>query len=59
MVPMGVDFVSLSIAIRVVEGLGAASYITASFAITANEFPQKVSTMFVSIPCKKVYLGDQ
>ncbi|XP_014661896.1 PREDICTED: MFS-type transporter SLC18B1-like isoform X2 [Priapulus caudatus] len=46
MVPDGVDFVSLSIAIRVVEGLGAGAYITASFAIIANEFPERVATMF-------------
>ena len=34
--------------VRCVEGLGAAAFATASFAIMAHTFPDNVATMFVS-----------
>lgn len=41
-------FVTLAFAIRIVEALGNAAFLTASFAIIAKEFPNNVATMFVS-----------
>jgi len=33
--------------VRFVEALGAAAFLTTSFAIIANTFPDRVATMFV------------
>lgn len=41
-------FISLALLIRIVEALGNAAFLTASFAIIANEFPNNVATTFVS-----------
>jgi hypothetical protein len=38
----------LSFLIRIVEALGNAAFLTASFAIIAKEFPDNVATTFVS-----------
>ena len=42
-------FIGLSFAIRIVEAMGNAGFLTASFAIIAKEFPDNVATTFVSI----------
>lgn len=42
-----IPFVTLAFAIRIVEALGNAAFLTASFAIIAKEFPNNVATMFV------------
>jgi hypothetical protein len=42
-------FIVLSFLIRIVEALGNAAFLTASFAIIAKEFPDNVATTFVSI----------
>lgn len=41
-------FISLSFIIRIVEAMGNAAFLTASFAIIAKEFPDNVGTTFVS-----------
>lgn len=41
-------FIVLSFIIRIVEAMGNAAFLTASFAIIAKEFPNNVATMFVS-----------
>ncbi|KAJ8953219.1 hypothetical protein NQ314_007384 [Rhamnusium bicolor] len=41
-------FIILSFIIRIVEALGNAAFLTASFAIIAKEFPNNVATTFVS-----------
>lgn len=41
-------FIILSFVIRIVEAVGNASFLTASFAIIAKEFPNNVATTFVS-----------
>jgi len=41
-------FILLSFIIRIVEALGNAAFLTASFAIIAKEFPDNVATTFVS-----------
>lgn len=41
-------FIILSFIIRIVEAMGNAAFLTASFAIIAKEFPDNVATMFVS-----------
>jgi hypothetical protein len=41
-------FIVLSFLIRIVEALGNAAFLTASFAIIAKEFPDNVATTFVS-----------
>lgn len=43
-----VAFITLSFTIRIVEAMGNAAFLTASFAIIAKEFPNNVATMFVS-----------
>lgn len=43
-----VSFLALSFAVRVVEALGSAGTLTATFAIIAAEFPESVATTFVS-----------
>ena len=42
-------FIVLSFLIRIVEALGNAAFLTASFAIIAKEFPDNVATTFVSV----------
>jgi hypothetical protein len=42
-------FVVLSFLIRIVEAMGNAAFLTASFAIIAKEFPDNVATTFVSV----------
>lgn len=42
-------FITLAFAIRIVEALGNAAFLTASFAIIAKEFPNNVATTFVSV----------
>lgn len=44
-------FITLAFAVRIIEALGNAAFLTASFAIIAKEFPNNVSTTFVSIFC--------
>ena len=41
-------FIGLSFAIRIVEAMGNAGFLTASFSIIAKEFPDNVATTFVS-----------
>lgn len=40
-------FIILSFIIRIVEAMGNAAFLTASFAIIAMEFPDNVATTFV------------
>ncbi|XP_059486360.1 MFS-type transporter SLC18B1-like [Neocloeon triangulifer] len=42
-------FIVLSFVIRIVEALGNAAFLTASFAIIAKEFPDNVATTFASL----------
>ncbi|CAG9814561.1 unnamed protein product [Phaedon cochleariae] len=42
-------FIILSFIIRIVEALGNAAFLTASFAIIAKEFPNNVATTFASL----------
>ncbi|KAI4485992.1 hypothetical protein M0804_006481 [Polistes exclamans] len=42
-------FIILSFLIRIVEALGNAAFLTASFAIIAKEFPNNVATTFASL----------
>lgn len=58
-------FITLAFAIRIIEALGNAAFLTASFAIIAKEFPNNVGTTFVSLSrtdiakkssCKSAYL---
>jgi MFS family permease len=42
-------FITLSFVVRIVEALGDAAFITASFAIIAAEFPDSVATTFASL----------
>lgn len=41
-------FIILSFVIRIIEALGNAAFLTASFAIIAMEFPDNVATTFVN-----------
>lgn len=41
-------FIVLSFVIRIVEAMGNAAFLTASFAIIAKEFPNNIATAFVS-----------
>ncbi|XP_066159093.1 MFS-type transporter SLC18B1-like isoform X1 [Euwallacea fornicatus] len=43
------SFIILSFVIRIVEAMGNAAFLTASFAIIAKEFPDKVATTFASL----------
>lgn len=45
-------FITLAITIRVIEAIGNAAFMTASFAIIAKEFPDNVGTTFVRIHCR-------
>ena len=49
MSPPGATYIGLCFSVRFLEGIAAAAFITASFAIMANTFPDNVSAMFVSI----------
>lgn len=42
-------FIILSFVIRIIEALGNAAFLTASFAIIAKEFPDNVATTFASL----------
>ena len=42
-------FVILSFVIRIIEALGNAAFLTASFALIAKEFPDNVGTTFASL----------
>lgn len=42
-------FITLALIIRIVEALGNAAFLTASFAIIAKEFPNNVSVTFASL----------
>lgn len=42
-------FIILSFVIRIVEAMGNAAFLTASFAIIAKEFPDNVATTFASL----------
>ncbi|XP_043211164.1 MFS-type transporter SLC18B1-like [Amphibalanus amphitrite] len=42
-------FIGLSFAIRIVEAMGNAGFLTASFSIIAKEFPDNVATTFASL----------
>ncbi|XP_050309517.1 MFS-type transporter SLC18B1-like [Anthonomus grandis grandis] len=42
-------FIILSFIIRIIEAMGNAAFLTASFAIIAKEFPDKVATTFASL----------
>lgn len=42
-------FIILSFVIRIIEALGNAAFLTASFAIIAKEFPENVATTFASL----------
>ncbi|KAG8238448.1 hypothetical protein J437_LFUL002905, partial [Ladona fulva] len=44
-----VAFITLSFLIRIVEAMGNAAFLTASFAIIAKEFPESVATTFASL----------
>jgi MFS family permease len=48
-VPGHKTFIGLAFAIRIVEALGNAAFLTASFAIIAKEFPNNVATTFASL----------
>ena len=47
--PPGIIYTVMCFAVRMTEGLGAAAYGTANFAMMAYTFPDNVATMFVSI----------
>lgn len=47
-IPSHTGFISAAFVIRIVEALGNAAFLTASFAIIAKEFPNNVATTFVS-----------
>lgn len=47
-IPNHIPFIALAFVIRIVEALGNAAFLTASFAIIAKEFPNNVATTFVS-----------
>ena len=49
-------FIGLSFAVRIVEALGSAAFLTASFAIVAAEFPDSVATTFVSSDSEEIYI---
>lgn len=41
-------FITSAFIVRIIEALGNAAFLTASFAIIAKEFPNNISTTFVS-----------
>ena len=48
-------FSLMCLLVRTMEGIGAAAFMTASFAIMAHTFPDSVSTVFVS-SCAFAYI---
>ena len=46
--PDGLPFIVLAFVVRILEGVGAAAFLTASYTITAIAFPERVASMFVS-----------
>ncbi|XP_055546361.1 MFS-type transporter SLC18B1-like isoform X3 [Wyeomyia smithii] len=48
-IPSHIPFITLAFVIRIVEALGNAAFLTASFAIIAKEFPNNVATTFASL----------
>ena len=48
-VPSGAPFITLAFVVRIFEGIGAASFLTASYTLMAREFPDRVATTFVSV----------
>lgn len=46
-VPGHYPFITLAFGIRIVEALGNAAFLTASFSIIAKEFPNNIATTFV------------
>lgn len=46
LVPAGVPFITLSFAVRIIEALGQAGFVTASYAIIGQEFPDNVASTF-------------
>ncbi|XP_034841523.1 MFS-type transporter SLC18B1-like [Maniola hyperantus] len=44
-----IPFVTLAFTIRIIEAMGNAAFLTASFAIIAKEFPNNVASMFASL----------
>ena len=51
--PDGVVYAVMCFLVRFVEALGAAGFVTSSFAVIANMFPDRVATMLV----RKLYIG--
>ncbi|XP_046442778.1 MFS-type transporter SLC18B1-like [Daphnia pulex] len=47
-------FIGLSFAVRVIEALGSAAFLTAAFAIIAAEFPSSIATTFA---CLETFFG--
>lgn len=47
--PDGTTYIVMCFLCRTVEALGCSMFVTASFAIIANVFPDNVATVFVSI----------
>ncbi|XP_057364679.1 MFS-type transporter SLC18B1-like [Daphnia carinata] len=47
-------FIGLSFAVRVIEALGSAAFLTAAFAIVAAEFPNSIATTFA---CLETFFG--
>lgn len=48
-VPGHMPFITLAFVVRIVEAMGNAAFLTASYSIIAKEFPNNVATTFVSI----------
>lgn len=48
-IPNHIPFITCAFIIRIVEALGNAAFLTASFAIIAKEFPDNVATTFASL----------
>ncbi|XP_055609411.1 MFS-type transporter SLC18B1-like isoform X2 [Uranotaenia lowii] len=48
-IPNHLPFITAAFTIRIVEALGNAAFLTASFAIIAKEFPDNVATTFASL----------
>lgn len=48
-VPGHTAFITLAFAIRIVEALGNAAFLTASFTIIASEFPHSVGQSFATL----------
>lgn len=48
-VPGHTAFITLAFVIRIIEAIGNAAFLTASFTIIATEFPQSVGTSFATL----------